>query len=101
MIYVRWRKGEDRRGRIFPTAGSVSVGALPCPLCAVPLAADLSIQLVAVGPDPDSPEAVRKHDEGRWHTAMAVAMHAGCVADLSDAELEVLISELEVVRTDV
>jgi hypothetical protein len=95
MIYVRWRKGESRRGRVFPEAGAAS--DLPCPFCTVRLGDDPPIQLIAVGPEIDDPEAVRKYAEGRWHTATAVALHADCAAEMTDDALEVLISELVLV----
>jgi hypothetical protein len=98
MFYVRWKAGEDRRGRIFPTAGAV--GGLPCPVCTRRLDADLPIQLIAIGPDPDSEESQRKYREDRWHTAMAAALHAGCAAALSDDVLERFVDELEVVGPD-
>lgn len=99
MFPMRWKKGEDRRSRIFATAGEA--GRLPCPLCTLPLDADLPIQLVAVGPWPDDEESQRRYREDRWHTAVAAGMHAGCVESLviSNA-LERFVSELEVVGPD-
>ena len=95
MIYVRWRKGESRRGRVFPQAGQI--GYQPCPHCGVPLAADLPIQLIAVGPDDD--EGCSRYEAGRWFSCTAVAMHASCADCLTDDELETLISELVLLDT--
>jgi hypothetical protein len=98
VIYVRWRKGESRRGRVFPEAGEI--GGLPCPWCSRALHLRLPIQLIAVGPEVDNPEAMSKYAEGRWFTCAATAMHASCAEYLDDDRLEILVSELEVVGRD-
>src|SRR5688500_8862845 len=84
MFYVRWKKGEPRRGRVFTEHNSATAD-LTCLLCRESLGTR-PYQLVAMGPD-DSDCRV-KHDTDRWYAARAMIMHERCVAKKSDAELD-------------
>jgi hypothetical protein len=97
MIYIRWRRGASRRGRVYQTAGTL--GFLPCPHCRRRLDAwtdDPAIQLIAVGPDSDAAGA--EHAAGHWYAATAVPMHETCALSNTDADLETLINQLVVIH---
>lgn len=95
MIFVRWKRGESRRGRVFP--GPVDGDPLfndRCVQCGDYLGGNGDIQLIAVGPVSEDERG--RHDEGRWYNAGAVALHRVDVDGLSDAELDALCAELVV-----
>ena len=103
MIYVRWRKGESRRGAVFPSPQPDHfLYDQRCPRCnnflSVPMLRTPEVQLIAVGPV-DLDEAAR-YAEGRWFNAGAVALHEACATGMSDEDLDLLCSELEVTGQD-
>ena len=94
MIYVRWRRGESRRGRVFPAPQpGHPLHATDCVACGGALYSDSGdIVLIAVGPvDEDERE---RHEAGRWYNAGAVAVHVADVESMTDAELDALCAEL-------
>jgi hypothetical protein len=98
MIYVRWKAGESRRGRVFnPVVAGDPLAAMPCPApgCGLPLRMPwpVAVVLVAVGPVDDGDDRV-SHDEGRWHNAGAAVLHQPCADQLTDSELDVLAEQL-------
>ena len=98
MFYVRWRRGEPRRGRVFDALTIDHSGyALPCVECDESLGDGHSVQLIAVGPDDE--KSAEKFAAGRWCTIAAVPLHAACADALTDGGLELLISELVPVST--
>lgn len=93
MIYVRWKRGESRRGAVFPAVSPDHfLWNEPCVQCSHLLGNGEEIQLVAVGPvDDDERE---RHNADRWYNAGAVALHRRDVDTMSDAELDALCAEL-------
>lgn len=93
MIYIRWRAGEPRRGRVFdPLAADHPATMLPCHGCDQPIGTTVPTQLIAAGPDSEDNQA--KHDAGSWYSAAAILLHKGCADALTDEGLDLLISEL-------
>lgn len=97
MIYVRWKRDESRRGRVFPPPQPDHfLYDQPCFRCnnllSVPVNRAPEIQLIAVGPV-DEDEQIR-HNEGRWYNAGAVALHHACASGMTDEDLDQLCSEL-------
>lgn len=92
--YVRWRKGESRRCRVFAGGVSDNDGWGECLVCGFYLANDASgagVQLIALFPAEHDRD---KFDEGRWSTCHALLLHHSCAEHLSDAELDELAGEL-------
>lgn len=89
--YVRWRRGESRRGRVFAAldAGHPAVGTL-CVICDRRIGNVEETQLVAVGPD--NAEGRVDHDEGSWYTAGALIVHERCLRAASDEEVEIFVA---------
>lgn len=90
--FVRWRKGESRRCRIFPPLepDHPAHGSL-CLLCGHKLGqnvAELGVQLVALFPSDNGDR--EKFTQGRWVTCHALILHAHCVALCTDADLDEL-----------
>lgn len=76
-IYVRWKQGEPRVGRTFPPMPrDHPMADEHCPACGETYA-DRETVLIVLGPGAD-PEAVQKHNEGRWYSAESIAVHAAC-----------------------
>lgn len=88
MIYVRWKKGEDRRGTVHTVTAQAEVANTwyRCGWCARPLLSGDRVQLIAIGPV--SGEAREKYEADRWHNAGSVLMHEACVEEAGDAGLE-------------
>lgn len=92
--YVRWRKGESRRCRVFPGVPAEDDWG-ECLVCGFYLASDASgagVQLIALFPAEHDRD---KFDEGRWSTCHALLLHHSCAEHLSDAELDELADELQ------
>lgn len=95
MIYVRWKKGESRRGREF-TGKDPAINRMACTSCLWPIGDDPgSYTLVAVGPL--SPEDEALYEAGKWFNAGATLLHTSCLDRLNDLELDQLCRELVVV----
>lgn len=85
--YVRWRRGESRRGRVFAALDARHPAANTfCLICNHWIGNVEKTQLVAVGPD-DAEDRVY-HDEGSWYTARALIVHERCLRAVSDEEVE-------------
>ena len=97
MIYIRWKRGEPRRGRTFPalTPDHPSYQH-PCPECGGMLGAAERVVLIAVGPVGD--DGRDRHDAGRWYSAGGVLAHETCVDHLDEPALDRLAAELVVVE---
>jgi hypothetical protein len=96
MIFVRWKDGEPRRGRVFePLAADHPAVGIPCPPCDEPIGTTRPVQLVAVGPVFEGDR--QAHLAGRWYSAGAALLHEDCADRLTDSALELLISELAIV----
>jgi hypothetical protein len=98
VIYVRWRRGESRRGKVCgPLAPDHGMHGADCVLCEQPLAGE-PVQLIIVGPHPDDPNAEDKHEAGRWYNASAAIGHEGCVTASSDERLDRLCNDELIIR---
>lgn len=96
MIYVRWRRDQSRRCRVFPPLAPDHPHAhVPCPSCGTAVGSVVPVQLIAVGPTDDEDRV--RHEELRWYNAGAVVAHKGCVDALSESDVERLVSGLELV----
>ena len=83
-IYVRWKRGEPREGRIFPPLEANHPAMdKPCanPACPDLLGDETPVQLLAIGPNPSDPEDVERHRAGRWYNAVATLAHARCLGN--------------------
>jgi hypothetical protein len=100
MIYVRWKKDESRRGRVFEPVGDErpDIAAMECVICFENIGTKRGYQLLVVGPTDD--EDRKKHDEGRWYSAGATLTHEDCLRGMGDAGLNFLANELRVVSPD-
>lgn len=100
MIYVQWKKGESRRGKMFEPLGIENarddIASMQCPFCQYPIGNMKRYGLLIVGPMPDDEEALAKYETDRWHNAGAAVMHEACFGYLTDAGLEWLVGELTV-----
>lgn len=93
MTYVRWAKGEDRRGRMFdPLSADHPAASSRCDVCGSPLGNGERVQLVAVAPDPEDQE---KFDSGSWCSCSSILLHEDCVSS-SDQSLEDYVRELQI-----
>ena len=97
MYYVRWKKGENVRGRVFPPLDSdhPSTGT-DCLLCDIVLSNGTEVQLLAVGPDPQDEESIEKFEQDRWFNALAVLVHHACAEQCSDVDLIEFFSTLRI-----
>lgn len=96
LTFLRWKRGEPRRGRPFPALqlGHPSYDTA-CVLCNYSLGSDLGgVTLVAVGPSDE--EDREHHNAGRWYSAMAVLVHTTCSEHINDLDLELVVAELVV-----
>lgn len=94
VTYLRWRNGESRRGPTFNPPDPdhpLFVNQVPCLICNDLLAGHRT-QLLVIGPDDVEDQA--KHDSGRWYAALAVVAHERCLSQLSDTDVEDLVSGL-------
>ena len=99
MIFVCWKKDTTRRGRVFPAlTDDHPCYTQQCVECGDPLGDGLPVQLIAVCPDPEDEDEWQRYTDNRWHTAMAVCLHAPCAEALSDDELDDLVLELRLVE---
>ena len=95
MFYVRWRRGESRRGKRFDPLREDHPGVhLPCVLCADQVGIAETVALLIVGPLLDDDEAWERYVEDRWFTAGAALVHARCLDEVSDLALEQVVREL-------
>lgn len=83
-LYVRWRAGEPREQRVFgPLNVEHPLSGQPCLICGVNLFGGIDrprdIQLLVLGPSPTDEENLVKARAGRWHNAVALAVHASCL----------------------
>lgn len=92
MFYVRWKKGESRRGRVF-TEHTEAISLAMCFLCCEAVGTKPYTQ-VPMGPD-DS-EARMSHDTDHWYAARAFLAHERCLAKVSDRELDQIGDEVTV-----
>lgn len=97
MIYVRWKKGEERRSRLFPPVGDErpDIAELECLGCEDQIGTDHSYKLVAIGPTDDGARA--SHEAGGWYAAGAAVMHSFCANDMTDEQLDELAADLVVI----
>jgi hypothetical protein len=99
VTYVRWRAGESRRGRVFPSLEDAHPASRAfCVIGGGMLGTAEPVQLVIVGP---SDEVDREqHAEGRWYSAGAVVVHKRCLDELDDNEVEGLVKGLYIYIED-
>lgn len=99
--FVRWRRGESRRCRVFPALepDHPAFDAM-CLLCAHKLGLDVAeqgVRLVAVGPEAVDRE---RFMQGRWTGCHALICHTYCVAQRSDLELDEFVLAIRMVDVD-
>jgi hypothetical protein len=78
VAYLRWKKGEPRESRVFPSLDPTHPGSEQiCPACLALIGTSQPVQLLAIGPDSEGTFAI--HNADRWYSALAVLFHARCL----------------------
>lgn len=78
-IYDRWKADQPREGRIIPAVGPDHwIASSDCSKCGCSLGNGQPLQFYVLGPD--SEESWERHRAGRWYSAVAIMLHADCLA---------------------
>jgi len=87
VIPIRWQRDAPRVVRDDLDLSEHPLAGTPCAHCDGPLDGQDPVAIVAVGPAPDDPAEIERHDEGRWYSADGVLCHDVCAPAFDPATL--------------